>query len=50
MVSGVSRVGSVRVLVMDWTTMGWSEPTITPPTSTATVFLREIMSGNLFHL
>jgi hypothetical protein len=24
-------------LVMDWTTMGWADPTGTPPTSTVTV-------------
>jgi hypothetical protein len=30
----------VSVLVIDWTTTGWSLPTATPPTQTVTVFLR----------
>ena len=33
-------MSAVSVLVMDWTTTGASPPTITPPTSTPTDFLR----------
>jgi hypothetical protein len=36
---------------MDWTTMGRSLPTLTPPTSTNTVFLRfeKLISAPLYH-
>ena len=36
----VPATSAVSVLVIDWTTMGRSLPTRTPPTSTATVFRR----------
>src|SRR5262249_20367556 len=36
----VPATSAVSVLVMDWTTMGRSLPTLTPPTSTVTVFRR----------
>ena len=36
----VPSTSAVSVLVMDWTTMGRSLPTRTPPTSTETVFRR----------
>src|SRR6266571_3542571 len=42
--SAVAAASAVSVLVMDWTTMGWAEPTWTPPTSTVTVRRRR-MSG-----
>src|SRR5881396_3658947 len=33
----VPSASAVSVLVIDWTTTGWAEPTRTPPTSTLTV-------------
>ena len=33
----------MSVLVMDCTTMGWDDPTGTPPTMAVTVFLRAIV-------
>src|SRR6266542_3883348 len=36
----VADTSAVSVLVIDWTTMGRWLPTLTPPTSTSTVFLR----------
>src|SRR6186997_2898608 len=33
----VASASAVSVLVIDWTTTGWAEPTRTPPTSTLTV-------------
>src|SRR5215218_1075954 len=33
----VASASAVSVLVIDWTTTGWAEPTRTPPTSTETV-------------
>src|SRR6266550_5966317 len=42
--AAVAAASAVSVLVMDWTTMGWAEPTGTPPTSTVTVRRRR-MSG-----
>ena len=33
----VASGSAVSVLVMDWTTIGWSDPTSTPPTSTVGV-------------
>ena len=33
----VASASAVSVLVIDWTTTGWAEPTSTPPTSTETV-------------
>src|SRR5580765_2625817 len=33
----VASGSAVSVLVIDWTTTGWAEPTSTPPTSTETV-------------
>ena len=33
----VASASAVSVLVIDWTTTGWAEPTMTPPTSTETV-------------
>src|SRR6266542_4613360 len=46
----VPDTSAVSVLVMDWTTMGRWLPTLTPPTSTSTVFLRLatlILSSNI---
>ena len=40
--TAVPSASAVSVLVMDWTTTGWAEPTFTPPTSTVTVCLRWI--------
>src|SRR5580658_1384126 len=40
----VEGTSAVSVLVMDCTTMGASEPTRTPPTTTVTVFLRGIIA------
>src|SRR5216684_7900966 len=47
----VPGMSAVSVLVMDWTTMGLSLPTLTPPTSTNTVFLRfeKLISASLYH-
>src|SRR5213592_5225611 len=47
----VPAMSAVSVLVMDWTTMGRSLPTVTPPTSTSTVFLRfeKLISAPLYH-
>src|SRR6266481_2703433 len=47
----VPGMSAVSVLVMDWTTMGRSLPTLTPPTSTNTVFLRfeKLISASLYH-
>src|SRR5262245_15185450 len=36
----VASGSAVSVFVIDWTTIGWAEPTSTPPTSTLTVGLR----------
>ena len=36
----VASASAVSVLVIDWTTIGWSEPTSTPPTSTVGVCRR----------
>src|SRR5256885_14675859 len=36
----VAATSAVSVLVIDWTTIGWAEPTFTPPTSTVTVLRR----------
>ena len=33
----VASASTVSVFVIDWTTIGWAEPTRTPPTSTLTV-------------
>ena len=33
----VESGSAVSVLVIDWTTTGWADPTSTPPTSTETV-------------
>src|SRR3954469_17276951 len=35
--SAVASASAVSVFVIDWTTIGWAEPTSTPPTSTDTV-------------
>src|SRR3954449_4610857 len=35
--SAVASASAVSVFVIDWTTIGWAEPTRTPPTSTDTV-------------
>ena len=35
--SAVASASAVSVLVIDWTTTGWPEPTGTPPTSTVTL-------------
>src|SRR5437867_4963730 len=35
--SAVASASAVSVFVIDWTTIGWSPPTRTPPTSTVTV-------------
>jgi acyl dehydratase len=47
----VPAMSAVSVLVMDWTTMGCSLPTLTPPTSTSTVFLRleKLIPAPLYH-
>src|SRR6266566_9889736 len=47
----VPGMSAVSVLVMDCTTMGRSLPTLTPPTSTNTVFLRfeKLISASLYH-
>src|SRR6266536_2345050 len=47
----VPAMSAVSVLVMDWTMMGRSLPTLTPPTSTSTVFLRfeKLISAPLYH-
>src|SRR3989304_5586285 len=39
----VASTSAVSVLVMDWTTMGWAEPTGTGPTLVGTVRLRVIV-------
>ena len=36
----VAATSAVSVLVIDWTTMGWPEPTGTPPTEAVTVCRR----------
>src|SRR6185312_7590142 len=36
----VASGSAVSVFVIDWTTIGWAEPTRTPPTSTETVARR----------
>src|SRR6186997_2286016 len=36
----VPSASAVSVFVIDWTTIGWAEPTRTPPTSTETVARR----------
>jgi hypothetical protein len=33
-------MSAVSVLVIDWTTIGWAEPTFTPPTDTTLVLRR----------
>src|SRR6185369_11266002 len=47
----VPAISAVSVLVMDWTTMGRSLPTLIPPTSTVTVFFRlaKLMVGEIYH-
>src|SRR4051794_10110043 len=35
--SAVALASAVSVFVIDWTTIGWADPTSTPPTSTDTV-------------
>src|SRR5882724_8015473 len=47
----VPAISAVSVLVMDWTTIGRSLPTLMPPTSTVTVFLRlaKLMVGEIYH-
>src|SRR5690348_17437286 len=40
--AAVALASAVSVLVMDWTTIGWQEPTGTPPTRTVTVCRRRI--------
>ena len=42
--AAVASMSAVSVLVIDWTTMGWAEPTFTPPTETTAV-LRRWYSG-----
>ena len=37
---------AVSVLVIDWTTTGWADPTRTPPTSTETVGRRTGLSAS----
>ena len=44
----VASTSAVSVLVMDWTTIGWAEPTLTPPTTTVGV-RRRCMEENLTH-
>src|SRR5438445_12433768 len=38
--AAVAAMSAVSVLVIDWTTIGWAEPTFTPPTSAVTVLRR----------
>src|SRR5206468_10223662 len=47
----VPAISAVSVLVMDWTTIGRSLPTLTPPTSTVTVFFRlaKLIVGEIYH-
>src|SRR4051794_3962853 len=40
----VASASAVSVFVIDWTTIGWAEPTRTPPTSTDTVGRRRGLS------
>src|SRR5580692_620758 len=46
----VPGISAVSVLVIDCTTIGASEPTRTPPTTTVTVFLRGIMDMRIYIL
>jgi len=41
----VPATSAVSVLVIDWTTIGWAEPTRTPETSTVVVGLRWMVTG-----
>ena len=47
----VPGMSAVSVLVMDWTTIGRWLPTLTPPTSTTTVFrrLETLISREIYH-
>src|SRR5689334_20371343 len=42
----VASESAVSVFVIDWTTTGWLPPTPTPPTSTVTVGLRELLMAS----
>src|SRR5713101_6005305 len=41
----VAATSAVSVLVIDWTTMGWQEPTRTAPTETVTVWRRGMVTN-----